>query len=319
MDKKEQAIGETTEVADTKTIEEQSDDTQTESDTVVESSDGDSPPNENSGDAQNVPESGETETTPKSEPTAPDSNVLTAVDQHLSTLQDMFEKQIDRNQNQKQMFDTIYNEMKGYRDNVLLEAFHKPVIHNLIQLYDNFMTVESQLKNIIETTKSQTENSKAPIQSFEMWFSSLDDNKRSKFLHKNRKNKELVAILESCPTELPESQSRPQTNTELEKKLKNLEIVRLELEEVLYRMDVSPYEERLKKLDKKLHKTLGTIPIDDPDQNGEVAEVHKVGFYWRGKVFRPEEVTIFRYKPPANEGEETVDEKPTAETKETVG
>ena len=78
----------------------------------------------------------------------------------------------------------------------------------------------------------------------------------------------------------------------------NLGNVRLELEEVLSCMDVTLYEERLEVLDRKLHKTLGTQPTDDPDQDRQVAQVHKFGFYWKGKVFRPEEVTIFRYRPP---------------------
>ena len=77
----------------------------------------------------------------------------------------------------------------------------------------------------------------------------------------------------------------------------NLDNVRLELEEVLSSMDVTPYEERLEVLDRKLHKTLSTQSTDDPDQDRKVAQVHKVGFYWQGKVFRPEEVTIFRYTP----------------------
>ena len=84
---------------------------------------------------------------------------------------------------------------------------------------------------------------------------------------------------------------------------KNLENVRFELEEVLYRLDVTPYEERLETLDRKLHKTLATKPADTPEQDGKVAEVHKIGFYWGDKMFRPEEVTIFRYT--EQKGEET--------------
>ena len=41
--------------------------------------------------------------------------------------------------------------MKDYKENALMEAFHKPIIHNLIQFYDNFVTVKSQLDDISET------------------------------------------------------------------------------------------------------------------------------------------------------------------------
>ena len=75
----------------------------------------------------------------------------------------------------------------------------------------------------------------------------------------------------------------------------NLENACFEFEEVLYRLDVTPYEERLETLDRKLHKTIEVKPAETPEQDRKVAEVHKIGFYWRDKVFRPEEVTIFRY------------------------
>ena len=75
----------------------------------------------------------------------------------------------------------------------------------------------------------------------------------------------------------------------------NLENVGFELEEVLYRLDVTPYEEPLETLDRKLHKTVEVRPADRPELDRKVAKVHKTGFYWRDKVFRPEEVTIFQY------------------------
>lgn len=176
---------------------------------------------------------------------------LAEVNQSLSELRQLFEEQIARNENQNKMFDAIYREMKEYKENSLLEALHKPIIHNLIGFYDNFTLVESQLNDILNGT--------AGIRS--------DD---------------------------------------LSQFQKNLENIRFELEEVLYRLDVTPYEERLETLDRKLHKTLDTKPADTPEQNGKVAEVHKIGFHWGEKVFRPEEVTIFRYTPsPTEKGEKT--------------
>ena len=86
----------------------------------------------------------------------------------------------------------------------------------------------------------------------------------------------------------------------------NLENACFEFEEVLYRLDVTPYEERLETLDRKLHKTMEVRPAETPEQDRKVAEVHKIGFYWRDKVFRPEEVTIFRY---GNKKEDKKEEK----------
>ena len=172
---------------------------------------------------------------------------LAEVNQSLSKLGQLFEEQIARNQNQSKMFDATYREMKEYKENAILEALHKPIIHYLIGLYDNFRLVESQLNAILNSTEIRSDD-------------------------------------------LSQFQN-------------NLKNVGWELEEVLFRLDVSPYEERLETLDRKLHKTLATKPADTPEDDRKVAEVHKIGFYWRDKVFRPEEVTIFRYQ--NKKGEET--------------
>ncbi len=297
MNNEDQTINDTTEVTDTDTteslpVEEQNADTETGQESETE------PPDENGDDSQTEPDHDET-AEPQTSRTEPDleyMNVLRSVDQHLSSLQELFTGQITRNQNQKQMFDTVYREMKEYKENTLLDTYQKPVIHNLIQFYDNYVEVESQLADINET-----------LQVFEPLFENTSDKKLKKLLSKEVGD-DLDKIWRNLRKTLSEFSN-------------NMENVRVELEEVLYRMDVEPYEqqaEQPKKLDRALHKTLKTTPTDNPDQDQDVAEVHKIGFYWREKVFRPEEVTIFRYTPPAGEvevtpSEETVGEIPTEE------
>ena len=192
------------------------------------------------------------ETPPEEDnPSALQTDSLAEVNQSLSELRQLFEAQIARNQNQYNMFDATYREMKEYKERALLEAYHKPIIHSLIRFYDNFKQLESQLNGLLNGTEDTRSDDLSQFQ-------------------------------------------------------KNVENTRFELEEVLYRLDVTPYEERLETLDRKLHKTIGTKPADTPEQDGKVAEVHKTGFHWGDKVFRPEEVTIFRYTPPpTKEGEET--------------
>ncbi len=168
-------------------------------------------------------------------------NTLTEINQSLTVLLELFEKHISGNQNQVQMFDKMYAEMKDYKESFLLEVLHKPVIHNLIQLYDSFVSLESQLTNLI------------------------DENNDNTLLN------------------------------ELGQYSSNLQNFRFELEEVLYRMDVTPYKDSPDTLDRQLHKTRKVISTDDPNLDQKVAEVHKIGFYWREKVFRPEDVTIYRY------------------------
>ena len=166
------------------------------------------------------------------------------VRQDLQALRELFEQKIARNQNQWKMFDALHNEMKGYKERFLVDALQKPIVRQLIMLYDSVVFLESQFDGILDG-------------------------------------------------------QGPDPNAEMSQFRKNLENVRLELEEVLFCMDVTPYEERLERLDRRLHRTLARQATDDPDEDRKVARVHKIGFYWQGKVFRPEEVTIFRYQPVA--------------------
>ena len=177
--------------------------------------------------------------TSEDNPEMPYHTEFSVIQQSLAALQDSFEKQIARNQNQTEMFDKIYAEMKDYKESFLLEVLHKPIIHNIIQLYDSYVLLEDQLDVILNAE----------------------------------------AMLSDSLTQYRN----------------NLENFRYKLEEVLYRLDVTPYAESSTTLDKQLHKTRQTVSTDDPELDKTIAEVHKIGFIWREKVFRPEEVTIYRY------------------------
>lgn len=283
--------------------------------------------------------------TPESEPTASSLNVLTEInqrlqmlqevfgtqnahdnepsllqsevaqmDQRLTDLHELFKKEIAHNQSQRQIFDTIYREMTSYKEDALLEAYHKPIIHNLIQLYDNLELVESQLSEIDNTIESQFEVGNKTLELLEPLIESASGRELKKILSKEL-SQDVGQFREHLKQGL--SQYRTQFQSGVKDALlqfqKNLENVRFELEEVLYRMDVTRYEEHPEKLDSKLHKTLGTTPTDDPDKDREIVEIHKTGFYWHEKVFRPEEVTIYRYVSPTDKPEETAGENPADE------
>ena len=337
MNKEEQTIQETTaaDTADTNSTDdpsviaqEQSIDTQTasETDTATESSDANSATDKTDDDSQASPESEVSDPTTQSLTSEAESALVSAlaeinqhlgvlqaffekqsahtqelpplqresarIDQRLANLHELFKNQIARNQNQRQMFDTIYREMKDYKENSLMEAFHKPIIHNLIQFYDNFVGVESQLDDIGKT-----------IDAFADLFDDEAAAKQLSQLRPKERTEDLTTVWRGLKRRLSNFRN-------------NMENVRIELEEVLYRIDVEPYAERLNELDRKLHKTIKTIPTDDPDKHQAVATIHKIGFYWREKIFRPEEVTIFRYTQPVDKdietaSEETVGENPT--------
>jgi len=78
-------------------------------------------------------------------------------------------------------------------------------------------------------------------------------------------------------------------------------VLKSDMEEVLYRMDVFLFTEHPQKLDRKLHKTIKVIETSDLNEDKHVVEILKYGFFWKGNILRPEEVVIKRYFPQKEE------------------
>ena len=304
-----------TDKSDDSPVVEQNNDMKSDQESPSEQVDDDSAPGENGDDLKTETEPIETAEPepPSSEPDPEYRKVLVSVDEHLSNLQELFARQIAGNQNQKEMFDKVYIEMKAYKENTLMEAFHKPIADNLIRLYDNLVWVESELNGISEIIKS-----------LESLFEGPSEKQVRDFFWKHLKKTQTKESV----TEL--LQLREKLGKELSQFRENLEKVRDRLEEVLFRMNVKPYEAQLYaeqpiKLDRELHRTVDTIQTDNPEQDFIIAKFHKKGFLWREKVLdpekekelwrervlRPEEVIIYRHIPPVEEPKETVGEKPT--------
>jgi molecular chaperone GrpE (heat shock protein) len=49
----------------------------------------------------------------------------------------------------QKMFAALHEELKGYKDNFLLEALHKPIIRDLISLHDDFSKIHRQLQEVV--------------------------------------------------------------------------------------------------------------------------------------------------------------------------
>ena len=74
-----------------------------------------------------------------------------------------------------------------------------------------------------------------------------------------------------------------------------LETFKEELLEILYRKDITLFEEHPEYLNYKLHKTIKTIPTNKESENNKVDKIIKMGFRWNDKILRPEEVIIKKY------------------------
>lgn len=71
----------------------------------------------------------------------------TSVQGNLPTLVQSLQALIDQKSGLNQrMFDALYEELKGYKDGFLLESVHKPIIRDLITLYDDLTRTHRQLQ-----------------------------------------------------------------------------------------------------------------------------------------------------------------------------
>lgn len=282
---------------------------------------------------------------------------LTKINQNLSgLLEEQTGLLVEKLNTGNQTLDEIKKDIENFKEKNLLEAGF--VIHNLIQFYDTFVLVESQLKAINETFESlgnqidvipdipQNDAILGTLKSVKNWIDERLSGQTNKSLWKHKKYAteldSLHGLLQSNPSPSQEDaeegdgltehqeetkdwvSSLSQVNTEMKDKLfkfqNNLENARYEFEETLARIDVVPYktipdEASDLRFDREKHKAIDSERIDDETQHLQVAESHKTGFYRIEKgedekqtVFRPEEVTVYRYEKPADEPTDADDE-----------
>ncbi len=64
----------------------------------------------------------------------------------IDGLQDLLEQKNGLNQ---RMFDALHEELKGYKDGFLLESVHRPIIRDLISLYDDLAAIHRQMQDAV--------------------------------------------------------------------------------------------------------------------------------------------------------------------------
>jgi len=163
----------------------------------------------------------------------------------IQGLQNLVDQKTGLNQ---RMFDAMHEELKGYKDGFLLESVHKPIIRDLISLYDDLANTHRQMQ-------------------------------------------EAVADAAKLPSEvankLLERLKTMATNIE-----HNCEFI----VEVLARLEVVPLPVGTGKVDKQTQKAVSIEIAEDPDEDGNIVRHVKRGFSRKGRVVRPEEVVIKKWK-----------------------
>ncbi len=148
----------------------------------------------------------------------------------IAKIEEELIQKIKKDQNQKEAFEKLYEEMKQYKDNFLRTAA-RPIIADLLLLFDNIARIEKKMSSHEEVSK-------------------------------------------------------------------DLQFLREELEEILYRQDVEMITEHSPHLDRQYQRAVQTTATGDPQEDGRVSQVIREGFRWGEHLLRPQEVLLKKYKEP---------------------
>jgi molecular chaperone GrpE (heat shock protein) len=165
----------------------------------------------------------------------------------VESLQGLLDQKNGVNQ---RMFDALHEELKGYKDGFLLESLLKPVICDMISLYDDLSLIHGQMQ---EAVVHAEEAKSSPVDKF------------------------LLDHLKTMDTNI-------QHNCEF-------------IIEVLARLEVSMLPPSTGKLDKLNQRAVAIEPADDPREDGDIVQVNKRGFFWKGRILRAEDVVIKKWRP----------------------
>jgi molecular chaperone GrpE (heat shock protein) len=167
--------------------------------------------------------------------------------QIVADLQAMTEQ---RNVVSRQMFDALHEELRSYKDGFLLDTVHRPMIRDLISLYDDLVEIHRQMSEAVDEQAAAAAGGTL-VATF-------------------------VERLESIEMHIEH----------------NIEFVL----EVLARLEVARLPVGSGKLEKLTQRAVAVEMADNPDDDLTIVRVFKRGFLWKGRVLRPEEVGIKKWK-----------------------
>lgn len=148
----------------------------------------------------------------------------------------------------QRMFAALHEELKGYKDGFLLESVHKPIIRDLISLYDDLTAIHGQMQEtVVDAVRTSDVTG--------------------------------VALIERLKT----MDMNIEHNCEF-------------LIEVLARLEVTLLPVGTGKLDMVTQRALAVEIAENPDEDGDIVRTLKRGFIWKGRVVRPEEVVMKKWK-----------------------
>jgi len=153
----------------------------------------------------------------------------------LGKVHELLQNRFEYDATKEKAFDKLYEEMKKAKEMPdMLDRVIKPVLTDLVLLYDSIRKIEAKLNN------------------------------------------------------------NPSLNNE--DFLRDVEHLREELIEVLYRQEVVPVDESLSvTFNAKQQKAIKAEETPNPDEHMRVKRIVRSGFFWRDRVLRPQEVIVSKH------------------------
>jgi hypothetical protein len=98
------------------------------------------------------------------------SNIAT-LPRLITTLHDDLE---NRNGVNQKLFDAMHEELRGYKDGFLLEILHRPIIRDLILLYDDLSDLHRRTAAFVESNKAESIEAQAGREHLKVLATNLD-------------------------------------------------------------------------------------------------------------------------------------------------
>ena len=183
----------------------------------------------------------------------------TSVPRLFSSLHESIDQ---KNKLNDKLFSALHEELRGYKEELLLEIFHRPIARDLIMFYDDLSELLRHGKTLVCGPHRH-------------------DEKSGDFFGGEKKAER------TC-------------SERVHNFVTGLDHTIHALLEVLARMQVQRLSPSSGRLDKQKHRVIAVEAASASEEDLQIVASVKPGFVWRGRLLRPEEVIIKRWKGPSN-------------------
>lgn len=106
---------------------------------------------------------------------------------------------------------------------------------------------------------------------------------------------DLIQAIDAIKSDIHFFEEKEPTEENYQKLVKALKNIPQDLEDILYRQSIEPYQVSGADVDVRKQKIIQMIPTENPVKNNQVAVRIASGYEKEGKVLRPERIKVYKY------------------------